>query len=187
MPNIPNRPFDKIAIDLVSNVLQQIGTDKIFSSPYHPQSNGKLDIFYKYLKPTLKKLCEKDPDNWDKYINQVLASYHVTPHLATAETPFFLVYGRDSNLPLHQLLGFLGGPDSGYLDLESHCLALAIAKKTLDENSFKHAQKTTDCSPPNFKVGDRIYLKNKQPGNWYLNRELVIGLSVQSTADTTSI
>ena len=56
------------------------------------------------LNQCLKKLCEKDPGNWDKYINKVLASYHVTPHLATAETPFFLVYGRDPNLPLYQLL-----------------------------------------------------------------------------------
>ena len=41
--------------------------------------NGKLDVFHKYLKPTLKKLCEKAPANWDKYLNQVLASYRVTP------------------------------------------------------------------------------------------------------------
>ena len=47
---------------------------------------------------------KRTQNNWDKYVNQVLASYHATPNLATAETPFFLVYGRDSNLPLHQLL-----------------------------------------------------------------------------------
>ena len=45
------------------------------------------------------------------------------------------------NLPLHQLLElmqcFLGDPDSGMLNLETHRLALAIAKKTLDENSLK--------------------------------------------------
>ena len=38
-----------------------------------------------------------DPSNWDKYINQVLASYRVTHNLATAETPFFLVYGREGS------------------------------------------------------------------------------------------
>ena len=86
---------------LMDNVCKQLGIDCIFSAPYHPQSNGKLGVFHKYLTPTLKKLCENDPDNWDKYINQVSASYHVTPHLATAETPFFLVYGRGPNLPLH--------------------------------------------------------------------------------------
>ena len=111
--------------------------------------------------PTLKKLCEKDPFNWDKYINQVLASYRVTPNLATAEIPFFLVYGRDPNLPLHQLLELrqqcLGDPDSGMLNLEAHRLALAIAKKTLDENHFKTAQKTMGRTPPSFKIGDSVF------------------------------
>ena len=89
---------------LMDQVWEQLGIERIFSAPYHPQSNGKLEVFHKNLKPTLKKLCEKDPSNWDKYINQVLASYRVTPNLATAETLFFLVYRRDPNLPVHQLL-----------------------------------------------------------------------------------
>ena len=88
----------------MDQILQHLGIDRIFSAPYHPQSNGKLEVFHKYLKPTLKKLCEKDPANWDKYLNQVLTSYRIPPNLATTELPFFLVYGRDPNLPLHQLL-----------------------------------------------------------------------------------
>ena len=48
---------------LMDQVLQQLGIDRIFSAPYHPQSNGKLDVFHRYLKPTLKKLCENDPAN----------------------------------------------------------------------------------------------------------------------------
>ena len=74
---------------LMDQVLQQLGVDRIFSAPYHLQSNRKLEVFHKYLKPTLKKLCEKDPANWDKYLNQVLASYRITPNLATTESPFF--------------------------------------------------------------------------------------------------
>ena len=89
---------------LMDQVLQQLGIERIFSTPYHPQSNSKLEDFHKYLKPTLKKLCEKDPANWDKYLNQVLIRYRITPNLATAESPFFLLYGRDPTLPLHQLL-----------------------------------------------------------------------------------
>ena len=41
---------------LMDQVLQQPGIDCIFSAPYHPQSNGKPEVFYKYLKPTLKML-----------------------------------------------------------------------------------------------------------------------------------
>ena len=40
---------------LMDQVLQQLGIDSIFSVPYHPQSNGKLEVFHKYLKPMFKK------------------------------------------------------------------------------------------------------------------------------------
>ena len=90
--------------NLLDQVLKHLGMKRVFSTPYQPQSNRKLEVFHKYLKPTLKKLCEKDLSHWDKYINQVLASCRVTPNLATADTPLFLVYRRDPNLPLHQLL-----------------------------------------------------------------------------------
>ena len=54
------------------------------------------------------------------------------------------------------------------LNLEAHRLALAIAKKMLNEKHFKTAQKTMDRTPPSFKIGDRVYFKNKQPGKWDL-------------------
>ena len=63
---------------------------------------------------------------------------------------------------------FLGDSESGMLNLETHCLALAIAKKTLDENRFKTAHKTLDHTPLSFKIGDRVYFKNTQPGKWDL-------------------
>ena len=158
--------------NLMDQVLQQFGIDRIFSAPYHPQSNGKLEVFHKYLKHTLKETLWKDPANWDKYLNQVLASYRITPNLSIAESPFFLVYGRDPNLPLHQLLEpmqhFLGDPDSGMLNLETHRLASAIAKKTLDKNRFTATQKTMAWDKPAFQIGNRVYFKNKQPGKWNL-------------------
>ena len=44
---------------LMDQVCQQLSTNHIFSAPYHPQSNGKLEVFHKYLKPTLRKLCKR--------------------------------------------------------------------------------------------------------------------------------
>ena len=82
------------------------------------------------------------------------------------------MYGRDPNLPPHKLLEpmqhFLGDPDSGKLNLETHRLALAIAKKTLDENWFIATQKTLAWNKPPFQIEDFVYFKNKQPGKWDL-------------------
>ena len=102
----------------------------------------------------------------------------------------FLVYGRDPNLLLHQLLEpmqhFLGDPDSGKLHLETHRLALAIAKKTLDENRFKGTQKTNSRNNPAFQVGDHVYFKNKQPGKWDLKWRPGYQKSVLSAMDISS-
>ena len=111
-----NQIFNKVTKDL--------GIERIFSAPYHPKSNGKLETFHKFLKPTLKKMCAEDQDNWDDYIEQVLGTYRGVPNLTTGESPFFLIYGRDGNQPVHQLLQpltrFLGDPDSGLLCLDQH-------------------------------------------------------------------
>ena len=44
---------------LMDQVLKELGIEHIFSAPYHLQSNGQLEVFHIYLKPTLKKSCEK--------------------------------------------------------------------------------------------------------------------------------
>ena len=66
---------------------------------------------------------------------------------------------------------FLGDPDSGKLNLETHRLALAIAKKKLDKNRFTATQKTLVGDKPAFQIGDPDYFKNKQPGKWDLKWE----------------
>ena len=63
---------------------------------------------------------------------------------------------------------FLGDPGSGMLNLEAHRLTLAIAKKMLDENCFRTAQKNPGQDTTPFKIGDRVYFKKKQPSKWDL-------------------
>ena len=42
--------------------------------------------------------------NWDTMIPFVLFAYRNSVHSSTLETPFFLLHGRDPNLPLDVLL-----------------------------------------------------------------------------------
>ena len=63
----------------MDQVLKQLGIERIFSAPYDPQSNGKLEAFHKYLKPTLRNLSKKDLSNWDKYMNQTIEKLLTSP------------------------------------------------------------------------------------------------------------
>ena len=130
------------------------------------KATGKLETFHKFLKPTLKKLCKKNPSNWDKYINH--SSHKLqnnTQPCHSWKTIFPHLWQRPKTCHYTNLLSplqrFLGDTESGLLNLEAHHLALAIAKKTLDENHFRTAEKTTDKEPPSFKIGDRVYCKKQ--------------------------
>ena len=111
-------------------------------------------------------MCAEDQDNWDDDVEQVLGTYRGVPNLTAGESPFLLVYRRDGNQPLHQLLQpltrFLGDPNLGLLCLDQHQLSLSIAKKYLDDHRFLTVEKMKDRAEPGFKVGDRVSIFQKQ-------------------------
>ena len=41
--------------NIMNQVLKQLGIEWIFSAPYHPQSNGKLEVFSQILKTNLEE------------------------------------------------------------------------------------------------------------------------------------
>ena len=134
-------------------------------------------------------MCAEDQDNWDDYVKQVLGTYRGVLNLTTGESPFFLVYGRDGNQPLHQLLQpltrFLGDPYSGLLCLNQHQPSLSMAKKYLDDHRFLTVEKITDRAEPGFKVGDRVYLRTKPQESGISNGEQDTELSGLSMKDIT--
>ena len=52
----------------------------------------------------LAKSVESDGTNWDKRIPYVLFAYRTSLQQSTGESPFFLLYGRDTRLPSAQML-----------------------------------------------------------------------------------
>ena len=86
---IPSHNGMEFKNQLMDDVLQQYGIDCIFSNPYHWQSNEKLEVFHKYLKPTLK----------NQYLNQVLLSLCVTSTSPQVKHPSFSSMGETPIFP----------------------------------------------------------------------------------------
>ena len=89
--------------DTLAYVCNELGIDHHFTSPYTPRSNGKVENFNKFLKATIRKLCQDDTASWDLVIDQILWIYRCCPHTSTGECPSMLVHAREPNLPLHKL------------------------------------------------------------------------------------
>jgi hypothetical protein len=65
----------------------------------HPQGNGVTERFNRYLGQSLYTVISASQKDWDTQLWQVLFAYCTSVHPTTAETPYYLLYGRDAILP----------------------------------------------------------------------------------------
>lgn len=81
------------------------GIEKSCTTPYHLASNGQCERFNRTLHNLLCTLPVSRKWNWCSCLQQLLYSYNTTPHQATGESPFFLLFGQEPRLPVDFLLG----------------------------------------------------------------------------------
>ena len=85
---------------MIEQLVEKFTIKHLFSTPYHPQTNGLVERFNRTLCESLAKLVKDHENTWDKFIGPVLFAYRTTPQSTTKITPFFLMYGREAKLPM---------------------------------------------------------------------------------------
>ncbi|XP_072164343.1 uncharacterized protein [Diadema setosum] len=85
---------------VMKEVSRLLSITHLTTTPYHPACNGLVERFNGTLKLMLKKMCEEQPREWDRYLDSLLFAYRETPHDSTGFAPFELLYGRDVRGPL---------------------------------------------------------------------------------------
>ena len=149
--------------DTLAYVCQEYGIAQHFTSPYTPRSNGKTENFNKFLKASIRKLCQADNAAWDQVLDQILFSYRCCPHTSTGEAPYTLLYFRDPPIPIHKLIQPMEsykGDNSLGKQIEQSRVTLSIAAKMLErmrENQKRHYKNRK--STHTFKIGDLVLLK----------------------------
>ena len=76
---------------------------KLYTPPYHPASNGRIEGFHAFLKACILKHISPQLE-WDDLVPLACAAYNFIPNEHSKESPFFLMFGRDPVLPLNTLL-----------------------------------------------------------------------------------
>ena len=101
--------------DLFDRVAKELGVEhKVYSPPYHPQSNGRIEGFHLFLKACMAKHISPGLE-WDEVCPIATAAYNFLPNEHARESPFFLMFGRDPRIPLTEALKprlrYLGNDD----------------------------------------------------------------------------
>ena len=78
---------------LFEEVASQLGIEyKVYTPPYRPQCNGKIEGFHKYLKSCIAKHII-DNMEWAEFTDLATAAYNFVPNVSSKESPFFLMFG----------------------------------------------------------------------------------------------
>jgi hypothetical protein len=110
---VPNRIITdngtQFTSELFGDYCDDMSIKLCFASPAHPKSNGQVKRanaeILKDLKTKTYNVLKKHGDSWLEQLPAVLWANQTTPSHTTGETPFFLVYGAEADLPLELSLG----------------------------------------------------------------------------------
>ena len=84
----------------VSNHINQLFTNHnikhIVTDPYHPESNGAVEIIIGTLKNSLRKTYSEIENLWKRALYIAVTAYRMFPHRTTGYSPFKIIYRREA-------------------------------------------------------------------------------------------
>ena len=87
---------------LMNNLCQKLGVTHLYSTVYHPQTNGQIERFNATMDGKIAALCNERRTNWDEMLQFVTFNYNTSKHATTKQTPFEMMHGRQAILPFDQ-------------------------------------------------------------------------------------
>ena len=175
------------------SVFDTLGIKHIYSNPYFPQGNGRIDNLHNFLKCTIAKFTYSSQIKWDDALPLATYSYNITPSVDDLEPPYYLIHGQDpikgrlSNL--HNYCRYMCD-QPGRLAIQELQKLWKIHGTFLAENRIAKSEtnkKVTKAS--NLKIDQWVPVKNHHKGPFdptYIYNHWVAGIPNNSTVLLTT-
>ena len=81
-----------------SQLFEALQVKKIWTAAYHPQTDGQVERFNRFLADALST-CAREHQDWHQHLPLVVHAYNAAPHATTGASPFLMLYGREALRP----------------------------------------------------------------------------------------
>lgn len=138
-------------------MLQTAGTKLLYSTAYHPQTDGQTERVNQCLEMYLRTAVHETPRRWRRWLPAAEFWYNSSFHSSLNSSPFKALYGREPNLGgmLQWSNQDLGSAED--FDWQAHTAVLRAQLGHAQARTKKKADKNR--TERQFTVGDQVLLK----------------------------
>lgn len=147
---LPQRLHSDQGANFCSKIITELckitGISKSRTTPYHPMGNGITERFNRTLISMLGTLDPEQKHNWRNYIYPLVHAYNCTAHDSTGFSPYYLMFGREPNLPVDLVFGINRNEQSNSLPVYIENLKQNLQEAyKLAETANKNSQARQKC------------------------------------------
>ena len=88
---------------IITHLCDLYGVQKLRTSPYHAQTNGQVKRMNQMIICMIGMLEEDKKACWSNHLPQLLLTYNATCSTVTRYSPYYLLFGRRSTIPVDYL------------------------------------------------------------------------------------
>lgn len=149
--------------NMTNELFKQVGATHLYSTPYHPQTNGQVERYNSTMDAKIAALSNSRKTDWDDQLPFVTFNYNTSIHSSTNQIPFEMMYGRSPVLPFdHQDDNVTLSYDPEHtVKLNSYLSSLNTkARQMIIRNQQTSKQRyDTNRSDPTYEIGDLVLVK----------------------------
>ena len=132
---------------IITHLCDLYGVQKLRTSPYHAQTNGQVEHMNQMIIRMIGKLEEDKKACWSKHLPELLLAYNATCSAVTGYSPYYLLFGRRSRIPVDYLFRTLrDSPHQTKMEVSVAAMqkrlkeAFAVARHLTSEEAAKQCR-----------------------------------------------
>lgn len=89
---------------IIKELCSLFSIQKSRTTPYHLMGNGQCERFNRTLISMFETLNPDEKQDWKSFIKPIVQAYNCTKQASTSFSPYYLMFGREPNLPIDIIL-----------------------------------------------------------------------------------